>query len=307
MRSTVALLSVTAGLLVSTGVAAASTVQVEDGVAVFRSGTRASDLVTRQVGLPAFSFEDALQTVVAGPGCTAGPPVSCVADSEDIRLSSKPDRFRGRSFYPLSVTAGGGADSIRASGGDNVVYAGDGSDDVWANGESHSEVYGGFGADRVYVFESMPRAQGDGGDDLLAMAAGTYGGRLAGGDGRDELVNRGIGGATLSGDAGTDVLVLDSSLRGSTADGGIGNDTLQGGVGADTLTGGGGADTIVSAGDGEIDTVDCGSGVDIAYADADDDVTHCETVVIGAPPVLPQVTDARTHAQALVDEMPPAT
>src|SRR5690348_9389480 len=96
MRSQVALLTVTAGLAMSTGVAAASTVQVENGAAVFRSGSRASDLVTRQVGLPAFSFEDALQTTTAGAGCTAGPPVSCAADSQDIRLSNKADSFRGR-------------------------------------------------------------------------------------------------------------------------------------------------------------------------------------------------------------------
>src|SRR4051812_39102307 len=142
MRSTVALLTVSAGLIASTGVAAASTVQVENGAAVFRSGSRASELVTHDVGLPAFSFEDARQVTTAGPGCTAGPPVSCVADSQDIRLSNKADSFRGRSSFPLTVTAGGGADSIRAAGGDNIVYGGDGGDDVWANAESHTEVYG---------------------------------------------------------------------------------------------------------------------------------------------------------------------
>ncbi len=307
MRSTVAVLTVSAGLITSTGIAAASTVQVENGAAVFRSGPRASELVTHEVGMPAISFEDALQATTAGPGCTAGPPVSCVAGSQDIRLSSKADSFRGRSSSPLTVTAGGGADSIRAAGGDNVIYGGDGGDDVWANAESHTEVYGGAGADRIYMFETMPRAQGDGGDDLLVLAAGTFGAQIAGGGGRDELVSTGLGRATLSGDANNDVLVLDSILRGDTADGGAGNDTIQGGAGADTLTGGRDSDVIVSAGDSEIDAVDCGSGFDVAFADADDDVSHCEIVQIGDPPALPQVTAARTDAQAFAEAMPSAT
>jgi len=307
MRSTVAVLTVSAGLITSTGVAAASTVQVENGAAVFRSGPRASALVTHEVGLPAFSFEDALQATYAGPGCAAGPPVSCVAARQEIHLSNKADSFRGRSTTPLTVSAGGGADSIRAAGGDNIVDGGDGGDDVWANGESHTDVYGGAGADRILIFESMPRAQGDGGDDLLVLSAGTFDGRIAGGDGRDELVSTGLGRATLFGDASNDVLVLDSILRGSIADGGAGSDILQGGAGADTLTGAGGSDAIVSAGDGEIDTVDCGSGFDIAYADADDVVTHCEIVQTGEIPVLPQVTAARADAQELVGEMPSAT
>jgi Ca2+-binding RTX toxin-like protein len=113
-----------------------------------------------------------------------------------------------------------------------------------------------------------------------------------------------LGRATLSGNANNDVIALDSILRGSTADGGTGNDTLQGGVGADTLAGGGGSDAIVSAGDGEIDTVDCGPGLHIVFADTDDDVSHCEIVQIGGPPVLPQVTAARADAQAFVAEMP---
>jgi Ca2+-binding RTX toxin-like protein len=304
MRSTIALLSVTAGLVASTGVAAASTVQVEGGAAVFRSGSRASDLVTQDVGLPAFSFADALQSIGAGAGCTAGSPVTCNADRQDIRLSNKADRFRGDSSFPISVTAGGGADSIRAGGGENTVSGGDGNDDIWANGNSGSTLYGGSGADRIYGFETEPLLEGDGSGDLLVMAASTFGGQSSGGDGSDELVNRGIGRASLSGDGGNDVIVLDSSFLGSTASGGTGNDTLQGGPGADTLTGGSGSDAIVSAGDGEIDSVDCGSGFDIAYADADDDVSHCEIVVNGDPPALPQVTAARADAQDLVDEMP---
>ena len=304
MRSKVALLTVTAGLAMSTGVAAASTVQVEDGAAVFRSGSRASDLVTRDVGFPAFSFADALQSISAGTGCTAGSPVTCDADRQDIRLSGRPDRFRGRSSFPISVTAGGGADSIRASGGENTVSGGDGNDDIWANGNSGSTVSGGAGADRIYGFETEPQLQGDGGGDLLVMAASSFGGQISGGDGADELVNRGLGRASLSGDGGNDVIVLDSSFSGSAASGGVGNDTIQGGAGADTPNGDGGYDVIVSAGDGEIDTVDCGSGWDVVYADADDVVDHCEVVLIGDAPELPQVAAAREDAQDFVAAMP---
>jgi hypothetical protein len=62
---------------------------------------------------------------------------------------------------------------------------------VWANAESHTEVYGGAGADRIYMFENLPRAQGDGGDDLLVLSAGTNGAQLAGGDGRDDWSTQG--------------------------------------------------------------------------------------------------------------------
>ena len=44
--------------------------------------------------------------------------------------------------------------------------------------------------------------------------------------------------------------------------GGAGDDTLHGDAGEDALYGGPGADMIFSEGDGKVDVVDCGAGID---------------------------------------------
>jgi hypothetical protein len=98
----------------------------------------------------------------------------------------------------------------------------------------------------------------------------------------------------------------DDTITGSdyadALDGGAGNDHVSGGFGNDTITGGPGADDIggdrtagcyygpifggctigsgndtVYAQDGERDAVDCGPGADIAWVDAVDVTTGCET------------------------------
>ncbi|MCW2832705.1 MAG: hypothetical protein JWN68_658 [Nocardioides sp.] len=75
---------------------------------------------------------------------------------------------------------------------------------------------------------------------------------------------------------------LDDALSG-----GVGNDTLTGNGGRDVLDGGVGNDTV-NARDGVVDTIDCGDGVDIAVADANDSVANCETVQLPAvaPPIV---------------------
>jgi hypothetical protein len=57
-----------------------------------------------------------------------------------------------------------------------------------------------------------------------------------------------------------------------------------GGSDADTLNGGPGNDLIRAAGDGAVDTVDCGDGTDRAVVDPTDVVAPgCEVVVIVTP------------------------
>ena len=70
-----------------------------------------------------------------------------------------------------------------------------------------------------------------------------------------------------------------------TVDGGSGNDEVSGGAAADDLTGGpggdllngnGGDDTLRSQ-DGEVDTINCGAGIDIVVADVADQIgADCE-------------------------------
>src|SRR3954454_24061364 len=136
MRPSLVLLTVTAGLALPTGVAAASTVSVDPsgGPAVFESATLASDVTSRLVAFTSVEFKDAAQTLTAGPGCVAGPPVSCAAIEQDIHFGPGNDRFRAFSLEGIAISAGGGNDTIRSAGGVNIVRAGAGNDSVWEDG-----------------------------------------------------------------------------------------------------------------------------------------------------------------------------
>jgi Ca2+-binding RTX toxin-like protein len=59
--------------------------------------------------------------------------------------------------------------------------------------------------------------------------------------------------------------------------GGAGKDTIVGGADPDLLSGGSGGDTI-NARDGGRDTINCGSGNDLARVDRFDVVRRCEQV-----------------------------
>ena len=95
--------------------------------------------------------------------------------------------------------------------------------------------------------------------------------RLAGGGGNDYIDGR-AGNDTLLGGAGDDTIY-----------GGDGNDVIEGGPGSDKIFGGAGSDTIDAA-DGEPDTVDCGDGNDLVYADSFDTLKNCESRINGPPP-----------------------
>jgi Ca2+-binding RTX toxin-like protein len=108
------------------------------------------------------------------------------------------------------------------------------------------------------------------------------------------VVDLGDGSDTLSSGAMTQQPLPTVALAGS------GNDSLWSGGGGDDLTGGTGEDVIRSSGgndfidarDGDVDTIDCGDGNDIALVDAADNITNCETIVAARPaehptPVVP--------------------
>lgn len=127
------------------------------------------------------------------------------------------------------------------------------------------------GGNDEYRFVGDPIQVVDGGPGNDAIETGTNKDELTGGPGDD----------TLTGGPADDVL-----------DGGDGADTLFGGEGSDTVTGGAGRDAIrgdvgggtsgsannndkIFARDGEVDTIDCGGGTDIAQVDAIDVFTGC--------------------------------
>jgi hypothetical protein len=96
--------------------------------------------------------------------------------------------------------------------------------------------------------------------------------------------------STLDGDDNVRVF----SALPSTIKGGDGQDTLTGGPVADTIEGGAGDDKI-EARDGVADTIDCGPGIDLALADANDVVFNCnDPIPTGDAPVDPSGTPTVT-------------
>jgi Ca2+-binding RTX toxin-like protein len=89
---------------------------------------------------------------------------------------------------------------------------------------------------------------------------------LVGGLGDDQLYG-GWGNDRLVGGSGADVLW-----------GGVGRDRLVGGPGTNYISGGPGRDSI-SAANGSEDTIDCGTGRDVARVDRFDFVRGCERVL----------------------------
>jgi hypothetical protein len=189
-------------------------------------------------------YEDAAPDVIDG-----GPGTDTLQDDWTSRFTDlHPD---------VSLTLGGGADDGRPGEGDDV-----------------------HGVERVIVNEGGSLTGTDAPEHLEAYQV-LRSVRISGGGGDDELI--GSGGA-------------------DTVDGGAGNDFIDAGFGDDTITGGPGRDTIyadrqggdcgplwctepygndtVDVRDGEPDSVDCGYGQDVVYADAVDTVApNCETVI----------------------------
>ncbi len=170
---------------------------------------------------------------------------------------------------PAATLAHGGhhptwhADRIIGTPGDDVIAARRGGDTVWGRA-GNDTLSGNRGRDWLFGEKGNDTLNGNRGND-----------RLSGGLGDD----------TLNGGAGNDLLL--GGPGADTLNGQWGRDELWGGAGPDILNGGPGNDLIHAAGDGAIDTIDCGGGAhDRAIVDPTDIVVGgCETIVIKVPPV----------------------
>lgn len=123
-----------------------------------------------------------------------------------------------------------------------IVGGGAGNDIISVTDADLLEVYGGDGADSIYLREAIIQTNvttsivdGGGGDDRVF--GNSHGNRLSGGEGEDRLYGR-DGDDILNGDLENDFLV-----------GGAGDDMLIGGGGNDRLLGGDGTDTASYEGD----------------------------------------------------------
>jgi Ca2+-binding RTX toxin-like protein/DNA-binding beta-propeller fold protein YncE len=216
-----------------------------------------------------------------------------------------------------AIVAGPGADDVDAGPGDDIVRAadesqdtidcGDGQDTVYveesaptrdlliscetvlpapaeaADDESSTNVISGTEeADTLYGTAGPDSMFGKGGDDKIFGKAGDdyldgeYGkDEIHGEEGNDTIAGRGND-DLLYGGPGDDYITGDRGADRIFGQGG--NDTLFGNLGPDLVDGGAGDDRI-NVVRGEIDTVRCGPGRDVVFADPADHVAgDCESV-----------------------------
>ncbi|MEA2446183.1 MAG: hypothetical protein QOJ12_3475, partial [Thermoleophilales bacterium] len=139
-------------------------------------------------------------------------------------------------------------------------------------GACANPMLGTNGADRLLATPAGDRVDGLGGNDALYGFDGDD--CVAGREGSDRLYG-GRGDDVLRGDDGNDLLY--GQEGDDTLIGGAGNDGLKGGDGTNRYFGRSGADRIYAR-NGVAETVDCGSGRDVAVVDPNDTVRGCERV-----------------------------
>jgi len=135
------------------------------------------------------------------------------------------------------ISGGGGADTILALGGTNVVDGGLGVDTM-------SFAHDTRGVD-LDMFSTGAQSTGEDTQTVrnVENIVGSDHADVISGSGRDNILAGMDGDDTLSGGYGDDVLI--GGLGNDTLDGGLGNDILISMGGGDTMTGGSGSDTFI--------------------------------------------------------------
>jgi hypothetical protein len=309
MRTTLAVLTA-ATCLAWPSLAAAtapSTVSHAENLTTFRVGSAPADMTAREVHFPvspfdAIAFTDDGNPLVSSGDCDQMTPAHCPYGPMEIRLGPLADRARVfTATRSLSATILGGAGDDRISAGAifEDVRGGLGDDLIKASTRGGA-IQGGGGDDSLYGREAAMLSGGDGNDLMLSDS---WLASMEGGDGYDVLI-RGSGfdaGGPMHGGEDDDVLGFEpsSDAYALTMTGGPGHDSIHGGVGPNDITGGSGNEEIWTY-EGDTDTVNCGGGFDVVYADATDSVaSNCERVTIGAGPADPRLERALVRTQAL--------
>jgi Ca2+-binding RTX toxin-like protein len=155
------------------------------------------------------------------------------------------------------IAGGPGRDTIIGGRGDDYIFGGD-NRDFLDGGRGADDILGGSGKDIVdYSTRTAPLTIGlgtlpDDGEAGEADNVRTDVEIVFGGSGSDSMSTRSRINVEFYGNGGDDTLT-----------GGNGNDLLVGGAGRDSLVGTGGVDTF-RAQDTERDTIDGGTGTDVA-------------------------------------------
>ena len=258
------------------------------------------------------AFFEYAAPLTAGPGCSGSFPVICGEVDRpfpvDVSLEDLRDVARVNSFTSnVLLDAGSGSDDVLAGGIDATANGGSGNDTIRVAANSTATGNGGSGHDRVSggLGAAAAELEGGTGDDLLVPDGAFF--NVAEGDGGDDrLVSFTGGNVTLSGQADDDVLVVQGG-SGGTLNSGSGHDIVSARLGGVTVSGGSGSDVIDVRGgsDTDVDTVTCGTGFDVVFANSGDSVAQdCELELSFTPPALPPVTDAVDDAQALLAHTP---
>jgi Ca2+-binding RTX toxin-like protein len=190
------------------------------------------------------------------------------------------------------MNALGGDDELDGNGGDDVMRGGEGDDDTTGSAGDDRH-FGGAGTD--FLSEDGPEGEDfmSGGDGADGMQGGGEADTLIGGDGNE----RGTGKLRAAARRGGSL----SCFRGFCSEmfGDEGPDTLKGGKGKDYMEGeegkdtynGGPGDDVIDAADQDTaarETVVCGKGKDVVFANGNDRVADdCERVKPPLP-VKPQ-------------------
>jgi Ca2+-binding RTX toxin-like protein len=280
------------------GVASAATVSSDGTTAVYRAAPREANALVLAPSFP-FAVVDLGAPLTAGPGCVDGTPITCAGQDFQALLGDRADTADVNNVInDVVIDAGSGDDDVTAGSVGRVTVTGaEGDDTLRVNANGLGIASGGRGADRVLGTSGGNQLTGGEGADLVTNRQRFGSSLLDGGDGADRLV--GTGGATLLGGNGGDILVARND--GETLDGGAGADLFASQAGGSTITGGAGADVISAAdGSGLADTIDCGGGFDVVWADEGDTVAaNCELRRSGPAPALPGVDQAVADAEAL--------
>jgi Ca2+-binding RTX toxin-like protein len=182
---------------------------------------------------------------------------------------SAANRLRGHGDND-TIKAGGGNDVVWGDAGGDDLYGEDGNDTI-RGGTSSDRIWGGNGDDLIYGEDGNDNIQGD-----ISISTGSGNDTVYGGDGNDDI-NGGRGNDyikgeddddDIDGDDGDDQLFGDGGN--DEVDGDAGDDLVFGGPGNDDLGGGTGRDRL--AGEAGDDLLDGDDGDDVLYGGNDTDV-----------------------------------
>jgi Ca2+-binding RTX toxin-like protein len=249
--------------------------------------------------------------LIARPGCAAGTPVVCGevdrAFPVIVTLNDESDVANVNSFTStVNMDAGSGDDDVLAGGIDASADGGPGNDTIRLAANNLTTGQGGTGRDRIAagLGAAAARLDGGSGNDLL-VPGGFLFNEADGGHGADRLVSFTGRDVTLNGQAGSDVLVA-AGGSGIVLNGGSGSDVIASELGGVTVSAGSGWDLIDVRGPAETsaDTVSCGPGVDVVWANRADDVARDCEIELGFNPSLGKVAAAIEDAHDLLAHIP---